>query len=132
MKLMCARNIRFLSTKNIALSMFNSQKAITCFLVFDETYFFTILCKQAGTGPSWRHISYLRLKNSKRLQILVSWGSFYKKIFLKKSHDAEKTEREDSLGVLNIHFVLFGHHINIVGGKITICAQFSFISRRFL
>ena len=36
----------------------------------------------------------------------MSWGPFYEKNFWKqKSHNAEKTERVDHLGVFNIHFV---------------------------
>ena len=41
-----------------------------------------------------------------------------KRIFGKKSHNAKKTEREDPLGVFNIHFV--AKHQKIDGGKIFI------------
>ena len=43
---------------------------------------------------------YPKLKNSKRtsnFQVLVNWENFYEKKFRKKSHNAEKTEREDPL-----------------------------------
>ena len=36
---------------------------------------------------------------------MVSWGPFYEIFFGKKSHNVEKTEREDLLGVSNIHSV---------------------------
>ena len=39
-----------------------------------------------------------------------------KKIFWKKSHNAKKTEREDPLGVFNIHFV--AKHQKIEGGTL--------------
>ena len=39
-----------------------------------------------------------------------------KKIFWKKSHNAEKTERVDPLGVFNIHFV--AKHQKIEGGTL--------------
>ena len=45
----------------------------------------------------------------------MSWGPFYEKTNLeKKSHNAEKTEREDPLGVFNIHFV--AKHQKLKGG----------------
>ena len=46
---------------------------------------------------------------------MASWGPFYEKNFLeKKSHNAEKTERLDPLGVFNVHFV--AKHQKIEGG----------------
>ena len=49
---------------------------------------------------------YLRLKNSKRTSKCQSIGeNFYEKNFFLKSHNAEKTEREDPLGFFNIHSV---------------------------
>ena len=51
---------------------------------------------------------YLRLKYSKKTSKCQSIGELgtllWKKIW-KKSHNAEKTENEDPLGLLNIHFV---------------------------
>ena len=35
----------------------------------------------------------------------MNWDYFYEKQFLKKSHNAEKTERDDPLGFFNIHSV---------------------------
>ena len=37
--------------------------------------------------------------------VLVNWDYFYLKKIEKKSHNAEKTEREDPLGFFNIHSV---------------------------
>ena len=46
----------------------------------------------------------------------MSWGPFYEKNFGKKSHNAEKTERVDPLGLFNIHFV--AKHQKIEGGTL--------------
>ena len=63
---------------------------------------------------------YLRLKNSKRTSICQSIGELgtllWKKILEKKSHNAEKTERVDPLGVFNNHFV--AKHQKIEGGTL--------------
>ena len=61
--------------------------------------------KQAGNGPSRRHIQGSKIaKRLQNFQVLVSWDYFYE-IFLKKARNAERTEREDHLGVFNIHSV---------------------------
>ena len=54
--------------------------------------------KQAGNGPSRRHIQGSKI--AKGLQISTYWwigNPFTKFFFRKKSHNAEKTEREDPL-----------------------------------
>ena len=51
---------------------------------------------------------YPRLKNSKRTSKFPSFGELgllLWKFFFEKSHNAEKTEREDPLGFFNIHSV---------------------------
>ena len=53
-------------------------------------------------------------KDFQNVKVLVNWGPFYWKIFLKKSHNAEKTERGDPLGFFNIHSV--GKYQKIEGG----------------
>ena len=46
---------------------------------------------------------------------MVNWGPFYEILkILKKSHNAEKTERGDPLGFFNIHSV--GKYQKIEGG----------------
>ena len=42
--------------------------------------------KQAGTGPSRRHIKGSKIaKGLQYVKVLVSWGPFYEKFFLEKS-----------------------------------------------
>ena len=66
---------------------------------------FAFLIKTSRDRP--KSAPYLRLKNSCRTskcQSIGEFGTFYEKN-PKKSHNAEKTEREDHLGVFNIHSV---------------------------
>ena len=47
--------------------------------------------KQAGTGPSRRHIQVSKIaKGLQNVKVLVNWGPFYEKNCSKKSHNAEK------------------------------------------
>ena len=57
--------------------------------------------KQAGTGPSRRHIQGSKIaKGLQSAKVLVNWGHFDEK----KSHNVgKKTERADPLGFFNIH-----------------------------
>ena len=50
------------------------------------------LYKQAGTGPSRRHIQGSKIpKGLQNVKVLVNWGPFYGKFFFeKKSHNAGK------------------------------------------
>ena len=46
--------------------------------------------KQAGTGPSRRHIQGSKIsKGFQNVKVLVNWGSFGGKKSKKKSHNAE-------------------------------------------
>ena len=70
---------------------------------------YSIRHKYNKPGPAQvgAHIEGSKIaKGLQYVKVLVSWGPFYEKKFLeKKSHNAEKTEREDPSGVFNIHFV---------------------------
>ena len=64
------------------------------------------MVKQAGNGPSRRHIQGSKIaKGLQNFQVLVNWDYFYKKNFLKSLTMPKKTEREDPLGFFNIHSV---------------------------
>ena len=61
-------------------------------------FFFHICMKQAGNGPSRRHIQGSKIaKGLQNFQVLVNWDYFYEKKIWKKSHNAEKKLKGRSL-----------------------------------
>ena len=80
--------------------------------------------KKTERGALWDIPTSILSRNSKKIEGGTLWG---KKIFPEKSHNAEKPEREDPLGVFNIHFVAKHQKIEgkifIFGKKISLCRK---------
>ena len=97
----CSSTNNFLKIKH----NFSPFFPLNFFLLSSE--FSKFLFKQAGNGPSRRHIEGSKIaKGLQNFQVLVNWDYFYEKFFLKKSFTmSKKTERGDPLGFFNIHSV---------------------------
>ena len=72
--------------------------------------------KQAGNGPSRRHIQGSKIaKGLQNLQELVNWDYLYEKKIEKKSHSAEKMDPLVTSGIVCYARNLFGSVLGPTG-----------------
>ena len=74
-----------------------------------DAQYVPVLFKQAGNGPSRRHIQGSKVaKGLQNFQVLVNWDYFYEKKIEKKSHSAEKMDPLVTSGIVCYAGNLFG------------------------